>query len=592
MPIIEGLSEAQNNPLKRIITSSVCEVIQSWGTPIRAEDLYLFIGEPPSEDLGDYTLSCYPLAKQLRKSPDIIAKQLGECLSSCANFSCKVVGPYVNFSFPIGVLGEQVLTKILNRTLDQQSVFVNPPRVMIEYSQPNTHKELHVGHMRNMALGSALVNLFTNCGIPTLSSTFPGDVGAHVAKCLWYLQYVNKEATPDVKRGEWLGSIYSKAVKALELIEEDLEKKRAADEQISEILRCIEQKQGEAYALWRETRKWSIDLLEEIYHWAGVRFDVWYWESEVDSASVSYVKQLLADGQLMLSNGAVGMDLSDDGLGFCLLLKSDGNGLYATKDVELARRKFEDHKIERSIYIVDSGQSFHLQQIFAVLRRIGFPNAAQCVHLKYEVVELPEGKMSSRRGNIVPIAELITRMQEIVIKDHLDKHRGIWSDVEIEATAKLVARGAIKFGMLRVTNERKIVFDMGEWLRLDGDSGPYLQYACVRLNSLIRKAKEANGNSDAVSWPLLDVAIEREIVVMMSRFNDIVATACKDCQPSIICSYLIRLARKFANYYATTQIIIPTDPALTRARVELMSAVRCILVRGLELLGIDVPERM
>ena len=317
------------------------------------EAIYQLLVLPPQKDMGHLAWGVFPLAKSLKLAPPIIAQQLAEVLKDRKGplFSeVQSVGPYVNFFFSGEVLTQKIILEILNPQESRQFLFDTPPRTMVEFSQPNTHKELHVGHMRNACLGDALVRLFRFAGFPVISTTFPGDVGTHVAKCLWYLKFHNQEPIPVSQRGEWLGKMYSQAHLLLETHVGTPEEAKNR-EALTTILKEIESKSGDYFELWKETRQWSIDLMNQVYQWCDIRFDHWYWESDVDSDSVQTIKKYYAEGRLVQSEGAIGMDLSEENLGFCVLLKTDGNGLYSTKDIELARRKFQDHHIEKSVYV-------------------------------------------------------------------------------------------------------------------------------------------------------------------------------------------------------------------------------------------------
>jgi arginyl-tRNA synthetase len=486
-------------------------------------------------------------------------------------------------------LGESIAESFLSKEFFNKKLLSEQPKTMIEFSQPNTHKELHVGHMRNLCLGDSLIRLHKYCGFDIISSTFPGDVGTHVAKCLWYLKYYNTEAIPQENKGAWLGSLYTKGHLKLES-QADLEQIEINKKQISEILSQLEKKQGEFYDIWKETREWSIELMRKVYKWADVNFDCWYWESEVDSESVEYVKSNLGNGLFIKSEGAIGVDLTNFNLGFCLLLKSDGNGLYATKDIELARRKFEDYKIEKSIYIVDKRQSHHFSQVFKVLELMGFQNAKNCYHLEYDYVELPDGAMSSRKGNIVPIMTLINQMDDTVTKNYLQRYIGDWSQEEIESTSDIISKGAIKYGMLKIDPNRKIVFDMNEWLKIDGDSGTYLQYTYARINSLIMRV--SNDETEKSNWSLLNEDIEKRIFIKLSEFNTIVVQSCIEYKPNYLCNYLYDLCKLYNSYYNAFSIKKTENLILKNSRLALTNCVLIVLDKGLDLLGIPVPKRM
>lgn len=565
--------------------------ISGTGLDISDKFIYDTLAEPPQKEMGDFAFGLFTFAKALKQGPPMIAGKLVKDFPASDLFSVQAAGPYLNFKFSNKAFAQWVLNPILDKSYFKRKMYQSSPKTMIEFSQPNTHKELHVGHMRNLCLGDTLIKLLKFSGQDILSSTFPGDVGTHVAKCLWYMKYHNKEAVPAQGKGEWLGRMYSTANNKLEnekgTPQEDINRG-----QLTEILKQLEHKKGEFYDLWKETREWSIQLMKSVYDWANVEFDMWYWESDVDSASVELVKDLYKKGQLIQSQGAIGMDLTSENLGFCMLLKSDGTGLYASKDLELARRKFTDYKIEKSIYVVDLRQALHFQQVFRVLEKIGFEQAQNCYHLQYNFVELPDGAMSSRKGNIVPLSELVRQMEAKITTDYLTRYKGEWPDSEITETATKIAQGAIKYGMLKQDPGKKIVFEMTEWLKLDGESGPFIQYSYARINSLIQKIGMKEKPGSLVAWDSMAEKPERDLVQFLSYFHHYVYLSAENYKPSTLCGYLYDLAKRFNYFYHECPIAqAPTEP-LKEARIHLARATGLVLEQGLALLGIPVPQRM
>jgi arginyl-tRNA synthetase len=330
--------------------------------------------------------------------------------------------------------------------------------------------------------------------------------------------------------------------------------------------------------------------MEYVYQWSNIQFDKWYWESDVDSDSVKYIKSLYSQGLLIESQGAIGMDLSEEKLGFCLLLKSDGTGLYATKDIELARRKFQEHKIEKSLYVVDMRQALHFQQVFKVLEKIGFPQAKQCFHLQYNFVELPDGAMSSRKGNIVPLIQLVHRMEKMVKEKYLSRYAGEWTIDEVDLVATQVAQGAIKYGMLRMDSNKKIVFDMEEWLKLDGESGPFIQYAKARIQSLSNKL--GYNSTTPVQWSLLVHPAEKKLLQKLMHFQSVIMVATEQYRPSVLCTYLYELAKAFNLFYHEVSIGQAETSQLKNTRLALSQATGAVIDQGLGLLGIPSPLKM
>lgn len=559
------------------------------GHGLEVNDIYQMLGEPPNLDMGHLAFPCFTLAKTARKAPPQIAAAIAEKLGpSDIVAKAQVQGPYLNFTLNMKAVGEKVLALILSGKFFEIQLTDNQQKMMIEYSQPNTHKILHVGHMRNLCLGNALIRMLRYTGHDVLAVTYPGDVGTHVAKCLWYLKYHNQEAIPNENKGAWLGELYTKA--HLKLEHELGSPSEASNRaELTAILKELHDGKGEFYELWKETREWSINLMKEAYDWADVKFDRWFWESEVDAPSLKYVNELYEQGKLVKDQGAIGMDLSDDNLGFCLLIKSDGTGLYSTKDVELARKKFEEYGVDHSIYIVDNRQAHHFKQVFKVLEKLGFENAKNCYHLQYDVVELPDGAMSSRKGNIVPLMTLIESMEKEIKQKYLSKYEGDWSAEEINQTAKDIAAGAIKYGMIRVDNNRKIIFDLAEWLALDGETGPYLQYVCARINSLCNRLGPVKSDVD---WSLLSAKEEVELALKVQRFNDVTLNAAENYKTAALTSYLFDLGKLFNSFYANCEIKGAATAELKETRLALAQAAGKVMKTGLEIIGIHAPDRM
>lgn len=590
--------------IKSNLALLICSVFEKNSQPQNNYDVYKTLVEPPNADLADLAFGCFLIAKNLKKSPAVVAQELVESLNQLqlkdhGIDSIVAAGPYVNFKFTSTFCYENVIYDILSgeyfkRKLIEESQI---QKVMVEFSQPNTHKELHVGHMRNLCLGDSLVRLMRRSYEKDniISSTFPGDVGTHVAKCLWFINnHVSADEYQKQKnsdhRGEWLGRMYSSGNLKLEDEAQNPELFEKNKRQLTEILKQLESHSGEYFEMWKETRQWSIDLMKKVYEWAHVEFDRWYWESEVDAPSVKTIKKYYSEGLLQESQGAIGLDLESENLGFCLLLKSDGTGLYATKDIELARRKFEDFKIQKSIYVVDMRQALHFKQVFRTLDHLGFKQAKDCYHLQYNFVELPDGAMSSRKGNIVPLMDLVNNMKAHVKNEYLQRYVNEWSSEEIDLVADQVAQGAIKYGMLKQDTNKKIVFDMKEWLKLDGESGPFIQYSYARINSLIKKIPI--DSSKALDGDLLTHESERKLMLHLSNLNTVILSAAESYKPALLCSYLYDTAKKFNTFYHECSISQASSLELQQARLSLAVATGNIIKYGLAELGIPVPDRM
>ncbi|HRK03009.1 MAG TPA: arginine--tRNA ligase, partial [Oligoflexia bacterium] len=491
------------------------------------------IVQPPEFRLGQAALPCHQFAKKLRLPPVKIAEALKQELSAQ---SLKWIGQidsvngYLNFHCRSEVLGEWLLNEIAGGGYFAKSLLAESEqeKMIVEYSQPNTHKALHVGHLRNTVFGDAVCKVLHYAGHEIVRATYPGDMGAHIAKALWYVQTKKGGKLPPAteNRADWLGVMYAESEACLRTAEkDDVDEFARIKIEIGKVLKELHSGKGPYYDLYLETREWSLGQMRDVYAWLGVAFDIWYFESECDVPSKELVLNKFKEGFFSKSEGAVGIDLSQYGLGFAMYLKSDGNGLYLTKDLELIRRKFEDPKITRSIYVVDARQKLHFQQLFKTAELMGYPQAAKSVHLSYESVTDESGEpCSSRTLKGVRLSVLRDLLEGKVKKDYLERYRGEWTDEQINATAEAVALGALKYGFLRVDGQTVIRFVLDEWLKLDGDTGPYLQYVHARCCSVIEKV----GRPKDLGHLTLETEIEKELLYYLGRFNHYAAQAARE----------------------------------------------------------------
>jgi len=573
----------------------------------------------PPAIAGDLTLSCFFLSKQQKRPPMIIAQEVANQLKE-RNFpfiqSIEAVSGHVNvfLNYPKalqeywhffrqgGISHFSLKNSAQNSEQEskQESELMSPDKILIEYSQPNTHKELHVGHMRNTALGNALVRLLKGVGFQVISATYPGDIGTHVAKTLWYITHfsLEKQFTAEMsalEKGELLGKFYSKAVIYLEDHPE-------VTPDLGEILKKIESGNGPLWELWQETRQWSLEVMKKAYEWLEISFDHWFFESELDHKSVQLMHTLLGEGKLVYSEGAIGMNLEDKDLGFCLLVKKDGNGLYATKDILLAYEKWILFKTTKSICIVDHRQTFHFKQVFEVLRRLKSPSAEGYFHLAYGHVSLPSGPMSSRKGTIIPLFHLIEEMTNHIKKEFLKKYEETWTKEQLEETAHWIADGAIKYGMICNDSHKGVVFDLKEWLKLEGNTGPYLQYTHARIGSLLELSEKSQGIS-LDSLDLLEAGEntertlpfserELELLKILLFFQERAFYSAFSLKPHILCHYLFELAQTFNSFYSECPILKATSKIEQKQRLRLCFLTQATLKKGLEFLGLRCPKQM
>ena len=568
---------------KGIISSATALFIrsaESCGYIVKQEPIPV---PPPKPEMGDTAFGCFSVAKEYKKNPVQIALEIATAMNVNLEplfLKAQAVGPYVNLFLNPPVFVEEVMKAIEDNSLTTPEPNQDE-RIMVEFSQPNTHKAIHVGHIRNMVLGAALVRILRHEGYETIPANYIGDSGAHIAACLWYYNKEGCPKPPQEDKGEWLGSIYS-AAKIY------IEENPDAKEEVSQVQQALERKDPYWYNLWKTTRKWSLEDFNHIYKLLGIEFDVCFYESEEEEEGKKIVEEYLGKGIFRRSEGAVICEFDD--MPPALVLKSDGTTLYLTKDLALAKRKFEEFKIDRSIYVVGDAQSLHFKQVFAILKKMGFKQADKCYHLSYGMVNLPQGKMSSRTGNVVYFSELYSEMLEHVNVNYLNlKHD--WDDKRKEGVARQVVIAAITFGMLSQDARKPIEFRMEDWLSFEGETGPYVLYAYARICSIQRKAKERGLAPDFSLSHLLVDQSEQAVLKEIYRFDDIIEEIAFDYKVSSLPRYLIALCKAFSSFYHTCPVL-QAEPDLAKARLALIEGVRIILGKGLDLLGINPPEEM
>jgi arginyl-tRNA synthetase len=535
---------------------------------------------PPQEEMGDAAFPCFALAKALKRSPQEVAIELAAKMEVGGWVKeIKAQGPYINFfyapSFARAVLHEIEEQKSAYGT----SVVGAQKSVMVEYAQPNTHKAIHVGHIRNFLVGQALVQLLRAQGFHVIPASYINDLGSHVAKVVWGIKkWHQEEEIAKEDRVAFLARVYAE-------VSQKTESDDAAKQEIAQVFQDLESLKGSFVALWRKTRKWSLDYFKTVFKELGLPVDVWYFESDLVAETKNIIEGLIQKGIAIHSDGAWLVDLHEEHLGVNLLVRSDGTLLYNAKDLALAMRKEEEYHPLQSLYVVDARQSLAQQQLFATLKRMGF--SKDLAHVSYEFVTTKEGAMASRKGNVVLYEELrdhlITSACEETRKRHAD-----WDEKKVLRTARTIAFAAMRFSMLRQDLDKKIVFDEKEALAFEGCTGPYLLYTYARIQSLLKKAK-GKGKTDEAA-PLTH-ALERALWTRLALFPEVVFEASKQYQPSLIAHYLFDLCQAFSAFYNDVPILQAQGEGRA-ARLALSQAVGQVLENGFALLGIEPVSQM
>lgn len=537
---------------------------------------------PPESAMGDFAYPCFTLAKGLKKNPVEIARELAAKIEPKGWIKkAEAKGAYVNFFLKGETFGKAVLEDIENEGEKYGTVKEgHNRRVMVEYANPNTHKEVHVGHLRNFFVGHTAVNLLRAAGYEVIPASYINDLGTHVAKCVWGLKkFYGDYDLKEENATSFLGKVYTEATKAEE-------KNPAVKEEISKVFHELEAGRGESVALWKKTRKWSVNDLKKIFKELDLPINVWYFESELVKRAKKTVDDLLKKGIVVKSQGALIVDLSDEGLGANLLVKSDGTLLYNAKDIPLAFRKEEEYHPEKSVYVVDTRQSLAMKQLFATLRRMGFKR--ELVHLAYDFVTLKEGVMSSRKGNIIRYETFRDVMIDSARKETKKRHKE-WKDKKIEAVARAIAFAAMRFAMLRQDPNKKIIFDMDEALSFDGYTGPYLLYTYARAQSVLRKAGRLKLE---IKTSKLVLPIENQLLIKLAKYPETVSVTSQDFKLDRLAEYLFDVAKTFATFYHDVPVTQAEDKETAVARLALVEAVSTVLKNGLLIMGIETIEEM
>ena len=538
-------------------------------------DIEIVFSRPPDFKLGDIaTPLSFELAKKLKKNPIQIAKDIAETIILPKGVEkAETTGGYINFFFDRKYFSKETTKKIIIEDKNYGKGSKKKEKVMVEYSQPNTHKSFHIGHLRNVCLGDALSNIMEFSGYETVRSNYIGDVGAHVAKCIWgYMKFYNG-IIPEQNKGDFLGKVYSDADKKLKESEE-------YQEEYKTVLKNLYDEEKRSMEICAMTRQWSLEEFNRIYDDLGVKFDIFLYESEVKEEGTKIARELLEKSIATNKDGAVIVDLKQFGLDEFVILRSDGTALYSTKDLALAKRKFEDFKIDLSLYVVGSEQKFYFKQLFKTLELMGFSQAKRCYHLSYELVMLEEGKMSSREGNIVLYSEL----KEFVKKEALNqvRERNISN---AENISEIVTIGALKYSMMKDNNKR-IIFNWKKALDFEGDTAPYIQYAHARASSILNKIDGLKLEFD------IDYLNEKEykLLFMLSEFPEIVHKASVDYRPDYVSNYVYDIAKCFNEFYHECHVL--NAETNKDFRIALVKSTKIVLRNSLNLLGIKAPEEM
>ena len=601
---------------QKLVSSVIGGLKALYGQDVPAAQVQLQTTKKEFE--GHLTLVVFPFLRMSKKGPEQTAQEIGEYLQanepSVAAFN--VIKGFLNLT-----IASSAWIELLNGIhADKQYGIVaatdNSPLVMIEYSSPNTNKPLHLGHVRNNLLGNALANIVAANGNKVVKTNIVNDRGIHICKSMLAWQKYGNGETPESsgKKGDHLigdyyvsfDKHYKAEVKELMakfqsegMNEEEAKAKAEAEsplmKEAREMLVKWEANDPEVRALWKKMNDWVYAGFDETYRMMGVTFDKIYYESNTYLEGKEKVMEGLEKGFFYRKeDGSVWADLTGEGLDHKLLLRADGTSVYMTQDIGTAKLRFADYPIDKMIYVVGNEQNYHFQVLSILLDKLGFEWGKGLVHFSYGMVELPEGKMKSREGTVVDADDLMAEMIDTAkeTSNELGKLDGLTKE-EADNIARIVGLGALKYFILKVDARKNMTFNPKESIDFNGNTGPFIQYTYARIQSVLRKAKEAGLEIPAQLPVGIELSEKEEgLIQMVADFAAIVKQAGEDYSPSIIANYTYDLVKEYNQFYHDFSILREENEAVKVFRLALSENVAKVVRLGMGLLGIEVPDRM
>ena len=574
------------------------------------------VNETKPEFTGDYTIVLFALVKTLKKSPEVLGKELGDyLLKSYPDFfsSYNVIKGFLNLE-----IADEQLTELLVKNYNDEHFGKKPlnhKRVMVEYSSPNTNKPLHLGHLRNNFLGWSVAEILKANGNEVIKSSIVNDRGIHICKSMIAWQMFANGATPEstqIKGDHLVGDYYVKfndeyKKEVEELIQsgktkEEAEKEAPIMKKTQQMLLDWEQEKPEVRALWNKMNSWVYKGFDETYNRIGSDFDHTFYESNTYLLGKDFVKEGLQKNILFKKeDGSVWIDLTDKNLDEKLVLRGDGTSVYMTQDIGLAKQKFEEYHLDKSIYVIGDEQLYHMKVLKEICRKLGMPFADNIFHLSYGMVELTTGKMKSREGTVVDADELVDEMIATAARhtEELGKVKDFTKE-ELKELYEILGLGAMKFYLLRVDPKKRMIFNPEESIDFHGFTGSFVQYTYARIQSILRKVgyeqSAINNQQSAIGHPQPATGkllpLERELIIFLEKYTTTVSEAAEEMNPSVIANYVFNLAKLFNSFYVEHSVANAEteEKKILRLHISVMTA--NIIKNGLGLLGIKVPERM
>ena len=573
---------------------------------IELDSAQLFLQPTRKEFEGTHTFVVFPFLKASKKSPEATAIAIGDYLKSRSGMikDYNVVKGFLNLE-----IGTPVWIFCLDDMLKNEhwgQLAANGKKVMVEFSSPNTNKPLHLGHLRNNFLGDAMSRIIEAAGYQVKRTNLVNDRGIHICKSMLAYQRWGKGETPETAqlKGDHLAGkyyvlfdkYYKEEIATLVgqgVSEEEAKKKAPILVEAQEMLQKWEQKDAEVMTLWNNMNAWVYAGFETTYQTMGIEFDAIYKESETYLLGKDIIEEGLKKQVFyQREDGSVWIDLKEEGLDEKLVMRSDGTSVYITQDIGTCDFKYEDFPMDQSVYVVGNEQDYHFNVLFAIMKKMGRPYGEGLYHLSYGMVDLPSGKMKSREGTVVDADELMDEMFTTAAKHTLElgKIEGL-TENESKNLFRMVGLGALKFFLLKVDPKKRMLFDPKESIEFQGHTGPFVQYTHARISAILRRAS-TDGINEALS-PIQNMhPREQMLLAHLVRFEEVIVQAARDYSPALLAQYVYDLAKDYNGFYQELSIFNEPDDPLVTFRISLSRLTAKVIRRSMNLLGIEVPNRM
>ncbi len=562
-----------------------------------------------SEFEGQWTLVTFPLLKLSRKSPEVTAQEIGERLLQHPELVCgiQIVKGFLNLSISPSAWMNDFNELRQDKHFGHTPITEASPLIMVEYSSPNTNKPLHLGHVRNNLLGYSISKILEAAGNKVFKTNIVNDRGIHICKSMLAWKRWGNGATPEStgKKGDHLigdfyvlfDKHYKEELNRLMAEGKTKEEAEAASQLMTEaraMLRAWEQGDPEVVSLWKMMNSWVYAGFDETYKRLGVSFDEIYYESETYLLGKEEVLRGLAEGKFVQDpDGSVWADFTDEGLDRKILLRSDGTSVYITQDIGTAKMRFDKHPIDKMVYVVGNEQEYHFKVLSLLLDRLGYAFGKGLVHFSYGMVELPNGKMKSREGTVVDADDLMDEM--IATAKAIAEEQGKAKDMTSEEAAEVARRvglASLKYFILKVDPRKNMVFNPEESIDFNGNTGSFIQYTYARIRSVLRKAEEQGIMLPDQFGSLALSLKEQGLIGQIASYPEIIAEAAKSFSPAVIANYVYELVKEYNQFYHEFSILKEEDSELRAFRLALSEVVARTIASGMELLGIEMVERM